>query len=211
MTMRPSQCTRCSSVHHHSGKIAPCVRQAIVFNNVGLTSSDLILMLATATRHGGIPATLCEIVLPNNAIDRVGAKALELAIDGGKLPHLTLLDLTNNPKIDSATVTSQSHFTRSVPTDARRVPRTLRTTQAAVLSACGTGHDAAEGAQGAHGGGAPRHARRDAHRHPRHGVPAAPRRGLRHRGGHARRVGRGRALVGRQGHAGRGAGAAGRG
>jgi len=63
----------------------------------GLTSSDLILLLATAAR--GNPHNLISLELPENDLDEAGVNMLTSMVSDGQLPCLARIDLSDNAHV----------------------------------------------------------------------------------------------------------------
>lgn len=70
---------------------------AIALPGKGLTTSDLILLLASASR--GVPSSLTSLDLSNNDISPAGLEALDDAISSGRLPDLKWINLSRNPSL----------------------------------------------------------------------------------------------------------------
>ena len=67
--------------------------------NQNMTSTDLILLLASAAR--GVPSNIVALELPDNRLEEIPT-ALSTMIVGGQLPVLARIDLSGNPKIGEA-------------------------------------------------------------------------------------------------------------
>ncbi len=65
--------------------------------NKQLTSSDLLLLLATVTR--GCPTPLTSLALPENDLDEHSVSQLQQMITDGQLPRLAFIDLSDNLRI----------------------------------------------------------------------------------------------------------------